>query len=149
MNIFIDMDGVLCDLNRITITQEQWDTDSTICLYKEPTTLVHFFNVYEEQLKSHNVTILTNIPDCKLFKTHCECKRKWLKSHLDFKYKVKFNKEGKPKSKYIIETGDILVDDSLSNLDDWQKGGGTAIHVSTLLTNRGEALFSKLLRFNV
>lgn len=130
---FVDVDGTLAEFgynNKIFLTQKEWDTDSNILKNKKPTHLVEQIN-YLKEWKNRNIIILTNIPKNKIFAKHVKARENWLKKHLKVPYQLIINLEGVSKANYITNKGDILVDDNIKNLIEWEIAGGKAIHIST------------------
>jgi hypothetical protein len=86
------------------------------------TDFCHWINsIYTVLDKFCEVYVLTNYT----IEHEKKAKIKWLADNLKTKYTLILNKEGITKSLYVNGKNDILVDDTLRNLDEWYKAGGT------------------------
>jgi uncharacterized protein YpiB (UPF0302 family) len=86
------------------------------------TDFCHWINSIYTVLNKHcEVIVLTNytIEDEK------NSKVKWLEENLKCDFTLVLNKEGIAKGLYVNGKQDILVDDTLPNLDKWNAAGGS------------------------
>jgi hypothetical protein len=86
------------------------------------TDFCHWINsIYSVIDELCEVIVLTNFSK----ESELEAKEKWLAENLKCKYRLILNKEGITKSLFVRGKKDILVDDTLRNLIEWDKAGGT------------------------
>jgi hypothetical protein len=76
-------------------------------------------------------------------------KEKWLAENLKCKHRVILNKEGITKSLFVRGKNDILVDDTLRNLIEWDKAGGTQFAYQFVTCEKGRRhLLRKIIDFS-
>lgn len=73
------------------------------------------------------VEILTAIPLLETFPLAAEHKATWVKKHFSRKWKFKTGPHAVDKQNHA-KPGDILIDDQLRNIDQWNAAGGIGIH---------------------
>lgn len=123
--IYLDMDGTIAD----TYSIDGWldrilAHDASVFLDAKPADKSKVMELLE--VLDDDVTILTMLPECALkgkaredyFKEVKDSKKTWLKMHFPEFTKIKFIDYQKSKSKYWQE-GDVLIDDSSSQIKDW------------------------------
>jgi hypothetical protein len=91
------------------------------------------------------VIVLTNFSK----EEEIKAKEKWLKENLKCNYKLVLNKEGITKSLFVRGKTDILVDDTLRNLIEWNKVGGTQFAYQFVTCEKGRRhLLRKIIDFS-
>jgi hypothetical protein len=86
------------------------------------TDFCHWLNsIYSILDELCEVIVLTNFSK----ESELSAKEQWLKENLKCKHSLILNKEGITKSLFVRGKQDILVDDTLRNLIEWDKVGGT------------------------
>jgi len=73
-----------------------------------------------------NIEILTAIPLIASFPTAAQDKENWIKEHFNHGFKFKIGPYARDKYKHA-KPGDILIDDSSINIDQWNEAGGIGI----------------------
>jgi len=125
MNIFFDMDGVLCDFNKKynennNFSSPNWFTDLEPI---KPT--LKLLNAMLEN--DENINIISASPN----ENADNDKRDWLKKYLPLLDENKINicRIGDNKAEIIgkIDDSCILIDDYTNNLIEWAKNGGSSI----------------------
>ena len=154
--IYFDMDGVLADFDKgvkelcgITPADQNGEERPELdnIMWAEIKMIDHFYDVLEIMPGGKEMfdalygkygdkcEILTGIPKPKRgIADAAEDKKRWVKRLLseDIKVNIVFSEE---KSQYCKSKGCILIDDRLSNVNDWNAMGGTGIlHVSAKKT---------------
>lgn len=116
--LFLDMDGTLVAMKFV----HPFKADS-IWESKHRTEFCHWLNSIYPVLNRYcyKIYVLTNYTA----ENEKKAKVEWLKNNLKLKFNLILNKEGIPKSLYVSNKNDILVDDTLGNLAKWQDAGGT------------------------
>ena len=140
INVYFDMDGVLCDFDggvnemchvdiRDVTDDEMWDKIKSVD---------HFFynlrpiNSGVNLLKScigwgYNVEILTAIPKEKRHVTEAaDDKIKWIHDNISPSIKVNIVTREEKKN-FCLNNTDILIDDFKCNIDEWNAIGGHGI----------------------
>jgi hypothetical protein len=117
--LYLDVDGTLVamefDPNYMSSPDGAWGS-----VYR--TDFCHWINsIYSIIDELCEVIVLTNFSK----ESELSAKEKWLADNLKCKYKLILNKEGITKSLFVRGKNDILVDDTLRNLIEWDKAGGT------------------------
>jgi hypothetical protein len=136
--LFLDLDGPLADLaGAINKTLGREDAPAEKLSLRE-WQMVEAFNPRifrdlapaKDMKKLHNLLsyynpiILTAVPWVVAFKHSSEDKRHWVKEHIGEYQEVRFGPYAIDKQ-YHCKEGDILVDDSATNIIQWEKAGGT------------------------
>lgn len=151
--IYLDMDGVIVNLDGVLHkklghawelpSQEMWD----LIRKKAPTLFIdadpmddarHLVDVLLKFIKSYNVNleILTAVPSMVSFDGAPDQKQEWLRTHFPELTEYKFNIGPHAKDKQTFcKPGDVLIDDSHMNIDQWRSRGGVGIlHTNTVKT---------------
>jgi hypothetical protein len=113
----LDVDGTLVAMqyNPDFRNAKEW-----VSVYR--TDFCHWINSIHSVLEHFcEIYVLTNYT----LDAEKKAKELWLKENLKCKHTVILNKEGITKSLYVNGKKDILVDDTLRNLDEWFRVGGT------------------------
>lgn len=141
-NVFLDMDGVLVDLNQglINLYGETYhDLDKSDLWLNQMSKHKNFFkylnptpyskNLFNfiKGLKTVNIEILTAIPYLG-YPDVIDDKKYWIKRHICNSVIVNTVISGILKSDYVSSNNDILIDDTLENILAWQERGGIGIH---------------------
>lgn len=133
--IFIDFDGVIFDTEKRVVDRKKqnpdisWDeffeTLDWFQLIDESEVINNAIDyILEGQSKSRQLSILTKIHTL----VEMEAKLRALRSR-KVKVPVLFVPPHVKKSQiYLPNTGDILIDDSIKNLIDWEQNGGRGIY---------------------
>ena len=142
--IYIDMDGVVADFNSYVSNllgrQIGWDQDDLISqewdvLAKTPNLYRHLPLIEDsvrmvELCKSFssrvNVEFLTAIPRQTTMPSAKQDKIEWITDFFPG-IPVNFGPFSKDKKNWA-RPGDILIDDKLSNIEEWEAAGGIPIH---------------------
>ena len=155
VNFFLDMDGVICDLDRKI--QEVFGTDYAaiqnknylwsklgdidhLFLNLEP--MPHYRTLFNylkslEQIGSIHLEILTSLPySTNKLVTAKQDKIDWVRKYLDPDIVVNTVVGGAKKRNFVKHPGDILLDDMPRNIDKWVEAGGTGI----LFNNNADAI---------
>jgi len=155
VNFFLDMDGVICDLDRKI--QEVFGTDYAaiqnknylwsklgdidhLFLNLEP--MPHYRTLFNylkslEQIGSIHLEILTSLPySTNKLVTAKQDKIDWVRKYLDPDIVVNTVVGGAKKAQFVKNKSDILLDDMPRNIDKWVEAGGTGI----LFKNNADAI---------
>ena len=155
VNLFCDMDGVICDLDRKI--QEVFGTDYAaiqnknylwsklgdidhLFLNLEP--MPHYRTLFNylkslEQIGSIHLEILTSLPySTNKLVTAKQDKIDWVRKYLDPDIVVNTVVGGAKKRNFVKHPTDILLDDMPRNIDAWNNAGGTGI----LFKNNADAI---------
>lgn len=136
--IFLDMDGVLADFDRLVFERvgrtfdrsdgEMWNHLVKIDrLYFELEPLPHAFQLWDLAHSLGRVEVLTAIPRRSTMPWAERDKRAWIVKHFGVDTPVRIGPFSRDKWKHAAP-GDILVDDRHDNIVDWtNKAGGTGI----------------------
>jgi len=150
--IYLDMDGVICnfkkaihDIDGKTNVEELFKQDAndegllwkhiakkgTYDFFSQLEWLPEGKKLWAFLKDKPNVEILSSLgnknPDRKETK---DAKIKWLKDN-EITIPQNFSQSAKEKQKWVKGKHSILIDDYISNIDQWNKAGGTAIHFKT------------------
>jgi len=117
--LYLDVDGTLVAMKfdplYMTNPDGPWGS-----VYR--TDFCHWLNsIYSILDELCEVIVLTNFSK----ESELTAKEQWLKDNLKCKHSLILNKEGITKSLFVRGKQDILVDDTLRNLIEWDKVGGT------------------------
>ncbi len=155
VNFFLDMDGVLVDLdrkiqeifgtdyNKIDNKNYLWDKLGDIdhlFLNLEP--MPHYRTLFNylkslEQIGSIHLEILTSLPySTNKLVTAKQDKIDWVRKYLDPDIVVNTVVGGAKKRNFVKHPTDILLDDMPRNIDAWNDAGGTGI----LFKNNADAI---------
>jgi hypothetical protein len=129
LRLFLDVDGTLVAMifNPNFGGAANWES-------VHRTDFCHWINsIYSVLNKFCDIYVLTNYS----IEQEKDAKIKWLADNLKCDYKLILNKEGITKSLYVRGAGDILVDDTLRNLAEWAKAGGTQIAYQWVTCEKG------------
>lgn len=144
--VFLDMDGVLVDFDgyfQKKFGKPYFEMNKSE-VWKHVETIPSFFRnlpklektdlLYSEVLKTVGNPILVEILTAKPKRTGhlISCARDkegWVREHLDENIFVNCV-DGWDKKRHFCQPGDILIDDSQRNCEDWEGVGGIAIHYS-------------------
>jgi len=149
MKVYVDLDGVLADFDnfgletfgpdwRKEVEKDNWGAFSEIQdLYMQLNPL-HDAQVLWDYLHStfphSDVQILTAIPKRAYFPEAVNDKRDWVHKHFSNKTRVNFGPYAYDKQFHCLP-GDILIDDMVRNIDQWNMVGGIGIvHTSAEAT---------------
>lgn len=137
--VFLDLDGVFADFESAVRRHTGCDYDPKSSwskidkvphFYSELYPLSGAFKLFDTIFKGslYPVQILSSVPDPtgKLV-TAREDKEYWVSRYLSRKIRVNLVQGWKMKALFA-QPGDILVDDSYRNIEDWVACGGTGIH---------------------
>jgi hypothetical protein len=80
-----------------------------------------------------NVFIISNYSH----ETEKTAKHLWLKNNIKFYFHLILNKEGNSKAIFASSTNDVLVDDTLKNLDEWHHAGGDIFAYQYITCEKG------------
>jgi len=110
------------------------------------TDFLHWLNsIYSIIDELCEVYVLTNFSK----ESELQAKEDWLKNNLMCKYKLILNEEGVTKSLFVKGKTDILVDDTLRNLIEWNKAGGTQFAYQYVTCEKGRRrLLRKIIDFS-
>lgn len=138
--IFIDMDGVLVDMDRwideTSLTRPEVKDDAQ--LWDVVSDYDHFFlhlNPFPhtaqlmEHLRSLNVPlcILTALPRRKAIAHAAEDKEAWVRKHIDSSIEFRIGPYAVDKQNHCEGEGYVLIDDSELNIPQWNAKGGHGI----------------------
>lgn len=131
VRLYLDVDGTLVAMifnpDFMSMKDCKWDS-------VHRTDFCHWINSISSVLDQYcDVYVLTNFSQ----ENEKEAKNKWLKENLKCKYKLILNKEGITKSLFVTGKTDILVDDTLRNLAEWHKAGGTQVAYQYVTCEKG------------
>jgi len=143
--LYIDMDGVLADFPAWALSQDPTFTDITTPLTPDQQQLIasnpRVFRDLEEMPRARSlmnvalhfytelqwdVSILTAVPREPHMPWAFQDKMDWMRARWPL-YPVRFGPYAEDKQRHCTP-GDILIDDKLSNCEQWQAQGGWAIH---------------------
>ena len=131
--LYLDLDGVLADFDshaeklvlasgkRVTNEKEWWNilkADQNFFYNLKPMSYAMAI-LKAAHAVTPNVQILTALPAKHTFPNAEEDKRRWVEKYLGKSMKVNFGPYSKDKWKHA-KPGDILVDDRLSNIQEWK-----------------------------
>lgn len=138
MQLFLDLDGVLCDFiggfkKKFGVDFHDTPEEQAWKMIKEQPNLWAELDPFPESVKfftwvsRYDPIILTSLPKSS-FIPAAQNKRKWVREHLGNVMMIPciggYNKAG-----YIQNPGDILIDDMYEkNLVPWIENGGRGIH---------------------
>lgn len=145
--VYLDMDGVLVDFEgkarewygdawRQEIESPNWGRfaehqDLYDVLPMMPDALELYDGCCKIAGSKHNVQILTALPSRALFASAAEDKIKWARRHIDSNIRVVFGPYARDKQFHLRHPGDVLIDDMIRNINQWNELGGIGIlHVS-------------------
>jgi 5'(3')-deoxyribonucleotidase len=113
--------------NFLKVKKAKWDSYFR-------TDFCHWLNsIYVVLNKFCNVFIISNYSH----ESEKKAKDTWLKENIKFKFHLILNKEGNTKSHFAGTKNDILVDDSLSNLDHWHRANGSIFAYQYVTCEKG------------
>jgi 5'(3')-deoxyribonucleotidase len=142
--LYIDMDGVIADFDEYANRTLGLPPSAGIYLDDQWTLLAENKRIYRDlkktpyadQLleeckdfaitKEYNLQFLTAVPKANDVKWAFFDKVEWAQTHFPG-IPVMFGPYSKDKWQHC-QPGDILIDDRLSNIDEWRAAGGIAIH---------------------
>lgn len=75
----------------------------------------------------HEIEVLTAIPLLETFPQAARHKEEWIKKHFSRKWKFKIGPHAVDKQNHA-RPGDVLIDDQLRNIEQWNAAGGVGIH---------------------
>lgn len=147
--VYLDLDGVLADFNGTTdrILKDlhgpdfDWDTEvrkpmwglvgDIKDLYSRLDVLPDAHELVEYVGRYGNVEILTAIPRRGYFPDAVDHKREWVAKHFPEIKHINFGPYAKDKQ-YHYRRGDILIDDTSPNVNQWiARGGYAVLHTTT------------------
>lgn len=144
-NLFIDFDGVIFDTEKRVVERKNQNPDIS---WNEFFEKLDWFQLLEEskvinnaieiilegQAKSQQIAILTKIHTL----VEMESKVKALRSR-KIEVPILFVPPHIKKSQiYLPNNGEILIDDSIKNLIDWEQNGGKGIYFNEDLTSNNQ-----------
>lgn len=143
--LYLDMDGVVADFDEYAESvlgslpghngiypDEQWNKiAANPRLYRDLKKTLYSDRLVAEckdfaLTKGHNLYFLTAVPKGNDIKWSFNDKVVWAQQHFPG-IPVMFGPYSKDKWQHC-QPGDILIDDRLSNIDEWRVAGGIAIH---------------------
>lgn len=163
MTVYVDMDGVLADFEskaieilggddwKEEIEKPNWGRLSAVQnLYEilEPMPdMMELWSFLEDRFGiGHQIEILTAIPKRAHFPDAVNHKRDWIHRHIGPHVRVNFGPYAYDKQFYC-KLGDVLIDDSEMNVDQWNARAGRGIlHTSaanTIATIDAEDAFNR------
>lgn len=152
MIIHVDMDGVLADFEGywFNLSGRKYDDYATRSEFWREA--VKYPNLYLElkpmkdcrmltdgirklvKGKDIQIEILTAIPLLETFPLAAQHKETWVRKHISRKWKFKIGPHAVDKQNHA-KPGDVLIDDQVRNIDQWNAVGGVGIiHTSAAST---------------
>jgi len=136
--LYLDLDGVFANMEDavIRLTKERYDPATS---WGKIDKIPGFFRMLEpltgalrffDTIRSHSILpieFLTSSPDPTGCLTTCEADKKWwVERYITRTHKVNVVRGWRNKA--LFANGNVLVDDSLRNINDWVKCGGRGVH---------------------
>lgn len=161
--IYLDMDGVLVDLNQGLINlygkkyheMDQSDlwlnrmaSNKNFFRHLKPTLYGKILFDYVNSLVGSRVEILTAIPYLD-YPDIIEDKKYWIQQYISSDVKVNTTVGGLSKADYINSSKDILIDDTLENIIAWEKKGAIGIYHNQYQPERTFLELSMILLENI
>ena len=152
-NIFIDFDGVIFDTEKRVVERKKLRPDISWNVFFEESDWFELLEeakvinnaidyILEAQSKSKQIAILTKIHTL----LEMEAKVRALRSR-NVEIPILFVPPHIKKSQiYLPNNGEILIDDSIKNLIDWEQKGGRSIYFSENLDSSNQFEVVKSLR---
>ena len=133
MNIFLDMDGTITDLYGV----KKWlyylnQNDITPYQTAKPLVDIEVLNNLLHKVqrcggKVYIITCASKGASRSYFRQIMKAKRQWLERHRIIYDSFIGLEYGTDKSEYLTQASDLLIDDLLDNLTQWQSKGGAII----------------------
>ena len=141
--IYLDMDGVLADFEgkaqewfgdawKAEVESHNWGRfaehqDLYDVLDPMPDALELYHGCCRIAGNKNQVQILTALPSRAKFDTAAEDKIRWARRCIDPDIRVNFGPLARDKQFHIRHSGDVLIDDMIRNIDQWNEQGGIGI----------------------
>jgi hypothetical protein len=144
MTIFVDMDGVIVDLEgtaqrligaerdfRTEIEKPNWgmlgDIQNLFLVLEPMPEYKKLWNAINYYFKGEPIEILTAMPKRVNMPDAVNHKRDWIHKHLGKHVRVNFGPYAYDKQ-FHCKHNDVLIDDMIRNITQWREVGGIGIH---------------------